>query len=151
GPGAGGAGAEEAGGSGGAGESVVARGQYLVDHVIACPDCHTPRDDTGAPIAAEYMAGAECFAEVEGDCLNAPNLTNDATGLKNSTDEAIKAMIRDGLSPGATQNEPLNPAMPYYVLHNMTDDDLDAVVAYLRTIPAVANEIPPSAERFEVD
>src|SRR6185295_219157 len=37
----------------------VARGEYLVDHVSACPDCHTPRNMMGAPVAELYLSGAE--------------------------------------------------------------------------------------------
>lgn len=138
------------GGAGGA-PGDVERGRYLVDHVIACPDCHTPRDEAGAPIPEEYMAGVECFAQLPtGECLNAPNLTNDPTGLSDRTDDEIETMIRDGLRPGPMGDEPLHPAMPYYVFHNLKPEDLDAIVAYLRTIPAVEKEIPPSDEAFAV-
>jgi mono/diheme cytochrome c family protein len=150
-------------GEGGATESpVVARGDYLVNHVAACPDCHTPRNEMGAPIMEKYMSGAECFVKLPtGDCLNSRNLTSDATGLKNYTDEQIKSAIRDGVRPadndsgaagagGAAQSAALSPVMPYYVFHNMTDDDLDAVVAFLRTIPAVEHDVPASAEAFAV-
>src|SRR6187551_314804 len=75
-----GSGGEPATGEAGAGgdgeglEPLAARGKYLVDHVIACPDCHTPRNEMGAPVADQYMAGWECFAavEIEGEtqCLH---------------------------------------------------------------------------------
>ncbi len=145
-------GGQNEGGAAGGGSDLVAHGKYLVDHVIACPDCHTPRDSSGAPIADQYMAGSECLVKLEnGDCLNAKNLTNDETGLKNRTDEEIKRMIRDGVRPSATGDEALNPVMPYYVFHNMKDEDLDAVIAYLRTIPGVKKEIPRSAEAFALE
>ena len=153
------AGAAEAGttglggsGEGGATESpLVARGDYLVNHVAACSDCHTPRDMTGAPIMAQYMAGAECFVKLpNGDCLHTRNLTNDATGLKDRTDDEIKKMIRDGIRTTENGDVPLNPVMPYYVFHNITDDDMDAIVAFLRTIPAVEHDVPPSSDSFAV-
>jgi len=131
--------------------SPVERGKYIVDNVAACQDCHTPRDEAGAPIAAQYLAGAECFAQLEnGSCLNTRNLTNHETGLLNRTDEEIKRMIREGIRPAVTGDEPLSPVMPYYVLHNMSDDDLNAVVAYLRTVPGVEHAIPRSGVEFEV-
>jgi mono/diheme cytochrome c family protein len=155
--GAGGTAAGEGGanGAGDAGETsvdpVAARGQYLVDHVIACSDCHTPRNEMGAPIAAQYMAGVECFIRLEsGECLHSRNLTNDETGLKNRTDDEIKAMIRDGVRPSAAGEEALHPVMPYYVFANMKDEDLDAIVAYLRTVPAVEHSLPQSDEVFEL-
>jgi mono/diheme cytochrome c family protein len=146
------AGASVGGEGGGTAESpLVARGDYLVNHVAACSDCHTPRTATGAPDMTQFLAGAECFVKLpSGDCLHSRNLTNDETGLKNRTDDEIKAMIRDGVRPTATGDEPLSPVMPYYVFHNMTDDDLNAIVAYLRTVPAVEHAVPRSDAAFEV-
>jgi hypothetical protein len=132
-------------------DSPIERGQYLVDHVAVCQDCHTPRDEAGAPIADQYLAGAACFARLpNGSCLNTRNLTNHETGLANRSDDEIKRMIRDGIRPAATGDEPLSPVMPYYVLHNMSDSDLDAVVAYLRTVPGVDRAIERSGVEFEV-
>jgi mono/diheme cytochrome c family protein len=129
----------------------VARGQYLVDHVAACPDCHTPRNEMGAPIPEQYLAGADCFVRLEnGDCLGSRNLTNHETGLANRTDAEIKRMIQDGVRPAATGDEALFPVMPYYVFHNMTGEDLDAVVAYLRTVPAVDHAILRRAAVFDL-
>lgn len=141
-----------AGGDGDGLDPLAARGKYLVDHVIACPDCHTPRNEMGAPIPEMYMAGVECFVELPtGECLHSRNLTNDETGLKNRSDDEIKTMIRDGIRPSATGDEALHPIMPYYVFANTKDEDLDAIVAYLRTIPAVEHAIPRSDELFEVE
>jgi mono/diheme cytochrome c family protein len=82
--------------------------------------------------------------------LGSRNLTNDATGLKNRTDDEIKAMFMNGLRPTATGMEPLFPIMPYYVFHNLAAADADAIVAYLRTIPAVNNEIPRRDPMFDL-
>lgn len=146
------AGSTGLGGEGGATESpLVTRGDYLVNHVAACSDCHTPRLPTGAPDMTQYLAGAECFVKLpNGDCLHSRNLTNDATGLKNRTDAEIKTMIRDGMRPTESGDVPLNPVMPYYVFHNITDEDIDAIVAFLRTVPAVEHDVPPSADSFAV-
>lgn len=156
GTGAGTAGAAEggggAGGEGGGGESsLVARGDYLVNHVAACPDCHTPRDDMGAPVKTQFLSGAECFVKLPtGACLNSANLTNDETGLANYTDSEIKHMIKDGIRPTKNGEQPLSPVMPYYVFHNITAEDMDAIVAYLRTVPAVTHEVPASDDAFAV-
>jgi mono/diheme cytochrome c family protein len=137
-----------------------ARGQYLVDHVVACPDCHTPRDAMGAPLPGKYLSGAKCFIMLpNGDCLHTRNLTNHATGLKNRTADEIKNMFQNGIRPPATSGgstdagsapTALNPVMPYYVFHNMDADDADAIVAYLRTVPGVENELPPRGASFDV-
>jgi mono/diheme cytochrome c family protein len=135
----------------GSAAAAIERGRYLVDHVVGCPDCHTPRDETGAPISAQYLSGIECFAQLpSGSCLHAPNLTNHETGLANRTDDEIEAMIRDGVRPSATGAVALHPAMPSYVFHNMTEDDLNAMVAYLRSVPGVEHEVPRSGPEFEV-
>jgi cytochrome c553 len=136
--------------------AVQARGQYLVDHVIACGDCHTPRGAMGAPVPGKYLSGAECFVKLpNGDCLHTRNLTNDPTGLKNRTDDEIKNMFLNGMRPPATSGgtetaTALNPVMPYYVFHNMDAADADAIVAYLRTVPAVDHAVPARGKTFDV-
>jgi mono/diheme cytochrome c family protein len=130
---------------------LLGRGQYLVDHVATCSDCHTPRDAMGAPIMAQYMAGAECFVRLQnGSCLHTSNLTNHETGLKNRTDAEIKRMIKDGMRPTADGEEALFPVMSSFVYHNLTDADLDAIVAYLRTVPGVVHEVPRRGPDFDV-
>lgn len=133
-----------------------ARGQYLVNVVIGCSDCHTPRNAQGGPDMTKFLAGNPDFVVVPTvGSLGSRNLTNDATGLKNRTDDEIKDMFLNGKRPisstdGGVGTEPLNPIMPYYVLHNMTDEDANAIVAYLRTVPGVKNEIPRRAAAFDV-
>jgi mono/diheme cytochrome c family protein len=133
-----------------------ARGQYLVNVVIGCSDCHTPRNAQGAPDMTKFLAGNPDFITVPTvGSLPSRNLTNDATGLKNRTDDQIKDMILNGKRPiasadGGAGTEPLNSVMPYYVFHNMTDADANAIVAYLRTVPGVKNEIPRRAAGFDV-
>jgi mono/diheme cytochrome c family protein len=120
------------------------RGKYLVEHVIACPECHTPRLPDGRLDMSKYMAGdTACFAKLpNNDCIYPKNLTPDPTGLGNRSDAEIKAMIAQGLRPEATTDRPLHPIMPYYVFGNTDPEDLDAIVAFLRTLRPVANEIP---------
>jgi hypothetical protein len=151
--------AKDVAGDGGASETAAdvpkltalqAKGQYLVDHVVACPDCHTPQGPMG-PNMAMYMAGNANFIVLpNGDKLPSRNLTNDALGLKNRTDAEIKAMFMNGKRTVAAVEEALNPVMPYYVFHNMDEADADAIVAYLRTIPAVPNDIPRRSPSFDV-
>lgn len=145
-----------AGMAGGAGEGgapvdpEVARGAYLVNVVGACIDCHTPRNPDGSPDLDNYLAGVECFidADPEDDevgCLNSRNLTNHETGLMNRSDEEIKDMFLDGVRPNGSA---LHPIMPYWSYGNMTDEDADAIVAYLRTVRGVEHDLPPSQAPF---
>jgi len=145
-----------AGMSGGAGEGgapvdpEVARGEYLVNVVSVCTDCHTPRNPDGSPDFDNFLAGVECFidadpADDEVGCLSSRNLTNHETGLENRSDEEIKNMFLSGLRPNG---EVLHPIMPYWSYGNMTEEDADAIVAYLRTIPGVEHELPPNQAPF---
>jgi mono/diheme cytochrome c family protein len=132
------------------GFDLVTRGRYLADQVTGCPACHTPRDAMGAPIASEYLAGSECFIRLEnGSCLNVPNITNHETGLLNRTDAEVKRMLTDGMRPTDTGEEALFPVMASFVLHNLTDQDLDAIVAYLRTVPGMEKVVPPRGPEFD--
>jgi mono/diheme cytochrome c family protein len=136
------------------GNPLVARGRYLVDHVIACSDCHTPKTATGTPDMTRYLAGNANFVKLpDGSALPSANLTPDPTGLGNYTDAQIKHMFMDGLTPQAVDGgtRALNPVMPYYVFHNMNSQDADAIVAYLRSIPPVNNPLPPPSPAFVVD
>ena len=152
---AGAAGGAAGSAAGGAAGGVVltakqARGEYLVDAVNACGDCHTPQTATG-PDLTHYLAGNPTFIQLpNGDALPTRNLTNDPTGLMNRTDDEIKNMFQNGVRPTATGSEALNPTMPYYVFHNMDADDADAIVAYLRTVPGVNNTIPRRGASFDV-
>jgi mono/diheme cytochrome c family protein len=129
---------------------LVSRGQYLADHITGCPGCHTPRDAMGAPIPGQYLAGSECFIRLEnGSCLNVPNISNHETGLLNRSDAEIKRMIKDGIRPTASGEEALFPVMGSFVLHNLTEQDLDATVAWLRTIPGVENVVPRRSPEFD--
>jgi mono/diheme cytochrome c family protein len=129
---------------------LVARGQYLADNVSGCSDCHTPRGPTGALTLDQYLGGVDCWVRLEdGACLPTPNLTNHETGLSSRTDDEIKRMIRDGIRPTATGDEPLFPQMPYYALHNLTDRDLDSIVAYLRTVSGVDHAVPRRSPEFD--
>ncbi len=150
--GAGGAGGATDGGTTDGGLAALqARGNYLVNAVIACSDCHTPQLPTGGPDMTKFLAGNPTFVKLpNGDALGTRNLTNDETGLKNRTDDEIKNMFLNGIRPTATGMEALNPVMPYYVFHNMKAADADAIVAYLRTVPAVSNTIPRRALAFDV-
>ena len=136
------------GGAGGGGDA-VARGDYLVNHVLACPDCHTPRRADGSPDASKMLAGNPAFADLvpeddEMGLVPTPNLTPDMeTGLGAWSDEQIKDAFQNGVDD---DDEPLFSLMPYYMYHNLTDADADAIVAYLRSIPAVENEIPERQE-----
>ncbi|HEX3849712.1 MAG TPA: c-type cytochrome [Polyangiaceae bacterium] len=141
---AGSAGASGSAGAGGGSTGPAARGEYLVKNVLGCTGCHTPQLAGGAgPDMTKFLSGVECFAKdpTTMGCLNSANLTNDDTGLKKKTDQQIKDAFTKGLDPDAPTpgSEYLFAQMPYYQFANLSDDDANAIVAYLRTVPPVVH------------
>jgi hypothetical protein len=147
--------------------SKVARGQYLVS-TSGCHDCHTPfklgpngaepdmtRALSGHPEAlvmppppalppgpwlVTMAATNTAFAGPWGVSFTA-NLTPDAdTGLGQWTLKNFMDTIRTGRHMG--RGRPVLPPMPIPVYNNFTDDDLEAVYSYLRTIKPIKNRVP---------
>lgn len=120
----------------------VKRGAFLVN-LIGCADCHTPIDNHHNPIRGMDFAGGQIISLPSVKIASA-NLTPDPSGIP-YYDEAmfIKAM-RTGMV-GARE---LNGAMPWMVFGKMTDQDLAAMFAYLKTIKPVRhnvdNSLPPT-------
>jgi hypothetical protein len=133
-------GAGGVGGVGGAGPND--RGAYLVNSVLGCAGCHTPTG--GTP-----LSGHDCFVSKGTSCLSSANLTNDDTGLKKFTDQQIKDAIRKGQDPDGS-GKYLSSVMPYYQFANLTDADTDAIVAFLRSVPAVVHQVAPPTAPYDV-
>jgi mono/diheme cytochrome c family protein len=108
----------------------VEYGQYLAGPVAHCLECHTPMGPQG-PMLEMLGAGGFEFPGPWGVSV-AANITSHEDGLANYTDAEIETMITEGKRPDGT---PMMPPMPYGYLARMTEEDLDAVVMYLRTIP----------------
>jgi mono/diheme cytochrome c family protein len=119
------------------------RGQYLVTGVLNCGGCHTPQ-------GGALLSGSDCFVKSgTTGCLSSANLTNDATGLKNLTDQQIKDAFTKGMDPDAAGSY-LFANMPYYQFGTLTDADANAIVAYLRTVPAVNHQAQANTAPFDV-
>jgi len=119
--------------------AAVARGKYLVT-IASCHDCHTPGYFLGKPDMARYLGGSDVGFELPGlGTYLGPNLTPDkATGLGNWTDAQIVAAIQTGATPSGRM---LAPIMPYHAFANFTPQDVQAIVAFLRTIPPVQHKV----------
>jgi mono/diheme cytochrome c family protein len=122
---------------------MVARGQYLVNQVSGCPACHTPRVDgswLNGNRTDAYLAGGQRFEDKEnGFGLTTPNITPDVeTGIGGWSDDEIRRAIRDGVAKG---DKLLFPPMPFSSFQFMSDDDVNSIVAYLRTVPPVKNKV----------
>jgi len=123
----------------------MARGKYLVEGILACANCHGVRDEKGRVQKEKGMAGGFRFLEPMFDAY-APNITNDPeTGIGKWTDVQLGKAIREGVRPDGTILSPLMPVEYYRVL---SDDDLAAVILYMRTQPSVSNTVPKSKWNF---
>lgn len=119
--------------------AAIARGRYLSHAVCECFECHSPLYDDDRVLPIETKLGA-------GDILNektrlvAPNITPDPeTGAGRWTDDQLVRAIRQGISHDGRR---LSVVMPYPTLSILTNDDVHAIVAYLRSLPPVRNELP---------
>lgn len=124
--------------------NVVARGAYLAT-VMDCAGCHMPRGSDGAPIFDAGLSGGTVGFEIPGmGIFYAPNLTPSETGLSNWTDEEIATAITGGLRP---DGRILVPAMPWPAYAALNEADVAALVAYLRSLPAIdAPRLEPAAD-----
>ena len=118
----------------------VKRGAHLVD-TLGCALCHSPVDDKKRMLPGMRLAGGMLIRiEPYGD-FPTGNLTSDkATGLGNWSDDEIKRVITRGTLRDGTRLLPF--PMDYGSLSTMTSTDIDAIVAYLRTVPPVSNKVP---------
>ena len=113
----------------------VERGAYLVA-LGQCSNCHTPKTDAGAPDTTRLLAGAVMM----GDDI-APNLTPDeSAGLGGIPDDDIVHFLMTGeYDDGSTVEGPMKRVIDNGT-SKLTEDDVRAIVAYLRSIPAVAEK-----------
>ena len=120
-------------------DAKIARGRYLVS-IAGCSDCHTPGGMLGSPDMKRYLGGSDVGFEIPGlGVFPGRNITPDKeTGIGGWTDEQIATALISGKRPDGRQ---LAPIMPYASFTHMTKDDVAAVVAFLRSLPPVKNEV----------
>src|ERR1043165_1495254 len=130
----------------------IERGSYLVNGVYGCLACHSERDQNlrGMPPRADKLGAGTIFgegADLPGQ-LVAPNLTPDGeTGAGTWSDDALARAIREGIG---NDGRTLFPLMPYLNYKDMPDEDLAAVIVYLRSLPPVKNSLPKTEIIFPV-
>ena len=122
-------------------QSPVERGDYLVNSILTCGNCHTPKGPGGVEARDRLHAGGVIEWDTPTFKVKGPNITPDPeTGIGKWTDAQIKASIQDGKHPNGN---PLAPIMPSAFYKVFTPGDLDAVVAYLKSVPAIRNPSQP--------
>jgi hypothetical protein len=133
-------------------QAPVERGRYLVESILGCGNCHTPKSADGAPIMERNLAGGLSF-DLPPFRGTASNITPDReTGIGSWSDAEIKRAIVEGVRPGHGRlpNTPLGVVMPTPFLKVLLPGDLDAVVAYLRSVKPVRNEVAAPVYRMPV-
>ena len=149
-------------------DSLIKRGSYLVNS-IGCDDCHSPKKfgPNGMEIDMEHRFSGHLNDSKLGkpntgvmkdgyilftmDLTSAvgpwgqsysANISSDATGIGNWTEEQFFRALREGKSKGLKESRPLLPPMPWFVYKNMSDTDIKAIFAYLKTTKPVENRVP---------
>lgn len=123
---------------------VIERGRYIVYGPGHCVGCHTDESKRAAVAAGEIvpLSGGNVFKLPLGT-LYTPNLTPDReTGIARRKDSELARILRYGVRADG------RAAMPFMEFHHMSDDDLQAVISYLRSQPAIRNEIRPHELTF---
>lgn len=118
----------------------VARGRALVEGIAGCGNCHTPNGPQGK-VADKNLAGG--FME-ENPAFRAvaANITLDReTGIGAWTDAEIARAIREGIR---RDGRVMGPPMPFELYRKLSDADTAAIIAYLRSVPAVRNAVGQS-------
>ena len=124
-------------------EDVIARGRYLAHHVAVCMGCHSEVDlsQPGDPLVEGRLGSGRDFGDLPGfpGRIRTANLTADvATGIGAWSDGEIVRAMREGIG---RDGRVLFPMMPYPAYaETLSDDDALAIVAYLRTLPAIEND-----------
>ncbi len=127
----------------------LARGEYLAEHVVGCATCHTQRDWTkfSGPAKRELLgAGNEPFDLGPAGFLYSKNIT--PAGIGSWTDGELLRAVTQGVSKDGT---PLFPLMPYPHFGVMSEDDVHAVLAYVRSWKAIEGVAPERRLSFPLN
>jgi mono/diheme cytochrome c family protein len=125
-------------------EAPAERGSYLVNTILACGNCHTPKGADGRPIVEKELSGGGLSFTTPAFSATASNITPDReTGIGAWSDDDIKRALVEGVRPAHARlpGAPLAAVMPAGFYKALLPRDLDAIVAYLRSIKPVRNEV----------
>jgi mono/diheme cytochrome c family protein len=120
----------------------VKYGEYLVT-IGHCTDCHTPVTKEKMPMMDKFLSGGQHFKLPTFE-VTVANITPDsATGLGSWTEAMFLAKFRTNSTPEMLASKPgkANTLMPWSFYGTMSDGDLKAIYAYLRTVPPIKNKV----------
>jgi mono/diheme cytochrome c family protein len=112
----------------------IERGKYLIDKVALCGDCHTPHDEKGEPIAGRKLQGAALAFEPTVPVPVWAATAAGIAGLPRLSDADAIALLSTGETTKGIR------ARPPMAAFRLTRQDAEAVVSYLRSLPAGAEE-----------
>ncbi len=129
----------------------IERGKYLANHVLVCVDCHSKRDwskYSGPIVPGTEGMGGEVFDQKMG--LPGKYISSNITpySLASWSDGEIYRAITSGVGK---RNNTIFPVMPFEAYGTLDDEDIYCVIAYLRSIPSIKNDIPASESDFPVN
>ena len=117
---------------------IIERGRHLAYGPAHCASCHGDPDHLDELRAGREipLSGGRVFELGPLGSMVAPNITSDpATGIGARTDEDLVRHLRYGIS---ADGRALAPLMPF---QDLTDEDLQAIISFLRTLPPVRNDV----------
>jgi mono/diheme cytochrome c family protein len=123
---------------------LVKRGDYLVNTIMTCGNCHSPKGPPSAVAGKEFTGGPPF--DLPPFTVTPSNITEDKeTGIGTRSDADIKKLLRTGVRPNGV---PIASVMPVGFYGIITDAVMDAIVAYLRTVKPVSNKVPDPIYRM---
>lgn len=129
----------------------IARGEYLANHVSVCIDCHSTRDwsrFSGPPTPGTLGKGGDVFDQKFGfpGVYYAKNITPE--GIGRYTDGELFRTITTGVTK---EGKAMFPVMPFHYYGQMDKEDILSIIAYIRTLEPIKNEVPESKSDFPMN
>lgn len=129
-------------------DASIARGKYLAYHVMMCADCHSSRDFSkfsAPPHPGTEFVGGDIFDQSMGfpGHFVAANIT--PFGVGDWSDGELFRLITEGVT---RDGSPIFPVMPYHRFGTVAREDVESVIAYIRTLEPVETNHPKSKADF---
>jgi len=120
-------------------DTPIERGGYLVNAVMACDGCHTPRSPGGAFDMSKRFSGGSQTWDTPRYLVKGSNISPDPeTGIGKWSEADFKRALTEGVRPSGV---PVASQMPFVFYKVLTPSDLDAVTGYIRSVTPVRNEV----------
>jgi len=115
----------------------------VVAELAGCPTCHTPIDERRYPIEGLLLSGGRPYPLPGGGEVTSANLTPHPDGLGAVEFEAFKQRLRDPARNLAPATPAQRTVMPWAALAGLTDEDLEALWSWLRSVPPLPAHASP--------